>query len=37
MSRLKEFVDLVKDRDDVEYLDGGTHQAVAIKKVKHTV
>ena len=37
MSRLKEFVDLVKDRDDAEYLDGGTYQAVAIKKVKHAV
>jgi hypothetical protein len=37
MNHLNEFVNLVKDRDDVEYLDGGTYHAVAIKKVKYAV
>jgi len=33
MSHLKEFVDLIKERDDVECVDSGTYQAVAIKSV----
>jgi len=37
MNHLKEFVDLIKDREDVEYLDGGIYQPMAIKKVKHTL
>jgi len=36
MNRLEEFLTLMKGRTDIEYLDGGTYQAVAIKKVEFT-
>ena len=37
MNHLKEFADLIKDHEDVECVESGTYQAVAIKKVKCTV